>query len=107
MAATVTYPNPQETYQSIGSLKATLVRVTLATNDYVTDGIDVSSLVPSGTVLGAIVINSTGAGAVVQIPVFDVPTKKLLLMIGAAGVNVQAANGSSTAQVVDLLVLTA
>ncbi len=106
MAATVTVPNPQVSEQSLGSLHGKIVRVTLATNDYVTDGISVSSFV-TGTLVGGIILNSTGAGAVVQTPVFDVPTKKLLLMIGAAGVNVQAANGSSTAQVVDILLLTA
>jgi hypothetical protein len=107
MAATVTTPAPQTSQQSIGSLHGTVIRVTLATNDYVTGGIDLSSLIPSGSLIGGIILQSTGAGAVVQIPVFDVATKKLLLMIGAAGVNVQAANGSSTAQVVDILVLTA
>lgn len=107
MAATVTVTNPQEAFQAIGSLRAAIITVTLATNDYVTGGIDFSALLPAGEFLGAAVLSSTGAGNVVQIPVVDVTNKKLLLMIGAAGVNVQAANGSSTAQVVRLLTFSA
>lgn len=108
MAATVTYPAGQQTYQSIGSLLATVIDVTLATNDYVTGGIDFSSLLPGGKdFIGAVVISSTGAGAVVQIPSVDKTNKKLQLVIGTAGVNTEAANGTSTAQVVRLLALSA
>lgn len=107
MAATVSYPFPQEAQQSIGSFHATLIRVTLATNDYVTGGIDVSSYLPSGDVLGADVIGSTGTGAVTQIPSFDVTNKKLQLIQGTAGANAEVTNGTSDAQVVTLFVYTA
>lgn len=107
MAATVTYPFPQEAQQSIGSFHATLIRVTLATNDYVTGGIDVSSKLPSGDVLGADIINVTGTGALTQVASFNATTKKLVLLKGTAGVNAEVSNGSSDAQVVTLFVYTA
>ncbi len=106
MAATVSYPDSQEAYQSIGSLRGTLVRVTLATNDYVTNGIDVSSKLASGRVIGAIVLNSTGTGSLTQVPTFNATNKKLVLLKGTAGVNAEVSNGTSDSQVVDLLVLT-
>ncbi len=107
MAAVVSIPFPQVEYQALGSLRGTLIRVTLATNDYVTNGIDVSGSLPSGDVVGAIVLNSTGTGSLTQVPSFNATNKKLVLTIGAAGVNTEAANGSSDAQVVTILVLTA
>src|SRR4249920_3572789 len=103
MTAALSSSFPQLREQSIGSFHGTLVTVTLATNDYVTGGIDFSSVCPSGDFVGAIVLSSTGTGAVTQIPVVDTANKKLMLMIGAAGVSSQAANGSSDAQVVRLL----
>lgn len=106
MAATLSSPVPQAAEQSIGSFHATLIRVTLAVNDYVTGGIDLSAKVPSGTVLGAEIINSTGAGALTQIPSFNATSKKLVLIKGTAGVNAEVSNGSSDAMVVDLFVYT-
>jgi hypothetical protein len=107
MAATVTYPFPQLAQESIGSLHGSLIRVTLATNDYVTNGIDCSSLIPSGDVIGADVLNSTGVGSLTQVPTFNATNKKLVLLKGTAGVNAEVSNGSSDAQVVDIMVYTA
>lgn len=105
MTAAVAYDTdlPQD-YLSIGGLKAAAVTVTLASNDYVTGGIDVSAYVP-GTVVGAFVIGNTGAGCVTQIPSFDVANKKLQLVKGTAGANAEVSNGTSDAQVVRLFVL--
>lgn len=107
MAATVSIPFPQEAFQSLGALRGTLIRVTLATNDYVTGGIDVSASLPSGDVVGAVVLANTGAGAVTQIPSFDSTNKKLQLVKGTAGANAEVTSGTSDAQVVTILVLTA
>jgi hypothetical protein len=104
MAATVTIPVPQEAFQAIGSLSAVIFDVTLATNDYVTNGIDFSSILPGGkTLIGAAVLSSTGTGSLTQIPAVDKTNKKLVLLKGTAGVNAEVSNGSSDAQVVRLL----
>lgn len=106
MAATVTPAAGQSHFQSIGSLVATFIEVTLATNDYVTGGIDFSSELPGGTSLhGAIVVQSTGTGGLTQIPVIDRVNKKLVLLKGTAGVNAEVSNGTSDAQVVRILAL--
>ncbi len=105
MAATVTIPNEQIANQALGNLRAVLIDVTLATNDYVTNGIDVTSVLGAGQVVGAIVLSSTGVGSLTQIPNFNVTNKKLVLVKGAAGANAEVSNGTSDAQVVRILVL--
>ncbi len=105
MAATLAVqPGFPPEYEIWGSVKVTHVTVTLATNDYVTNGIDFSSYVP-GTIVGAIVIGNTGAGAVTQIPSVDNVNKKLQLVKGTAGANAEVSNGTSDAQVVVLAIL--
>ena len=107
MTASISVPFSQVQYESLGSLKGTIVDVVLATNDYVTGGIDVSSVTPSGDVVGAVVLKNTGAGAVTQIPSFDATNKKLQLVKGTAGANAEVSNGTSDAQTVRILILTA
>lgn len=107
MTASIAYSTATpQAYVAVGSLKGTVLAVTLAANDYVTGGIDVSSYLPSSSVVGAIVLANTGAGAVTQVPSFDSANKKLQLIKGTAGANAEVSNGSSDAQVVTILVLT-
>lgn len=106
MAASVAYDTafPAD-FLSIGGLFGTIVNVTLATNDYVTNGIDLASFVPGSTLIGAAVLSSTGTGSLTQIPNVNVTNKKLVLLKGTAGVNAEVSNGTSDAQVVKLLLL--
>lgn len=107
MTAALTIPNEQIAYQFLGNLRGAIITVTLAANDYVTGGIDLSTVLPSsGPLHGAIVLESSGAGGLTQIPVIDRANKKLVLLKGTAGANAEVSNGSSDAQVVRILALT-
>lgn len=105
MTASLAYDstNPRS-FNVAGNVRQTFITITLATNDYVTGGIDFSSYVP-GTFLGAHVVANTGAGSLTQIPAVDRTNKKLVLVKGTAGANAEVSNGSSDAQVVSLILL--
>ncbi len=105
MAATLSTPNVQVAEQAFGSLHGRIVRVTWATNGYATNGADLSTYI-RGSLIGAVIIGNTGAGALVQIPQFDYATKKLTLLFTDGTTIVEVTNGTSTAQVVDVLLLT-
>lgn len=101
MAASLSNALPQQAV-SVGSLRAVVFDVVLATNEYLTDGIDFSAQLPYGTFVGAAVIDQSGAAYVPQV---SRANKKLLLyrQDGSTGVLVQVANASSTAVTVRLL----
>jgi hypothetical protein len=107
MTAALSTPNVQVSEQSIGSLHGRLVKVTFAGSDYVSNGIDLSTRVNSGDVIGAVVLSLTGALQFTSIAVFDPVTKKLILQKGTAGANAEVANGAGEAGTVTLLILTA
>lgn len=109
MAASLTVPFSQELNQVFGQLRATIFDVVLATNDYVTNGIDLSSFLPSGDFVGAVILGTTGAGAGVGAlrPHINITTKKLMLFEGAAGDDAEEGNGASDAVTVRVLAFTA
>lgn len=107
MTAALSTPKPQVAEQSIGSFHGRFVTVTFAGSDYVSGGIDLSTYVNSGDVLGAVVVGQTGALEFTSVPVFDPSSKKLILMKGTAGANAEVANGAGEAGTVTLLILTA
>lgn len=104
MAASVAYDTLYPAnFLNIAAAWATIVNVTLATNDYLTGGVDLSTFLPGSTLIGGTVLGSTGAGALTQIPVVNPTTKKLVLLKGTAGANAEVTNATSDAQVVKLI----
>lgn len=112
MAVTITNKIPQQGV-SVGGLKARVVNVALATNDYLTGGVAVSAAsVNLNEIYGAIVVGQDGT-AVGYLPVWDAANAKVLLFqsidpASAGGANtplVQVSNAVSVAVTVRLYVL--
>lgn len=96
----------QVTQQVFGGLRVTIFDVVLATNDYVSDGISLASLVPGGTTLvGAVVLGQVGT-LVGYVPVVDITNSKIALFeSGTADAALdQVDNGASTAVTVRVAV---
>lgn len=107
MAITKTVASAQHQALTFGNLRARLVDVALsATTDYLTGGTAVSAGdVNLSEIFGAIVVGVTGtAAAKAQQPKWDQANQKLMLFVGAAGVDVEQANAANIVITVRLLV---
>ena len=111
MAVVLTNKIPQQAV-ALGNVRARIVNVALALNDYVTGGIAVSAAsVSLNELYGAVVIGQDGT-AVGYVPVWDAVNNKILLFqnvnpAAAGGADVvlnQVGNGASTAITLRLLV---
>ncbi len=92
---------------NVGPLRARLVDVALAaTTDYTTGGVAITANeVSLSEILGVQVLGLTGTtAATAQRPVWDQANKKLLLYVGAAGVDVEQTNAANVVVTVRLLV---
>lgn len=107
MTAALSTPYPQIAEQSIGSFHGRFVTVTFAGSDYVSGGIDLSTYVNSGSVVGALVVGVTGALEFTSTPQFDPSSKKLILVKGTSGADAEVGDGAGEAGTVTLLLLTA